>query len=201
MTCDRKLRWIVLILATLAVSSCAQVEIQSLASRCDFSADPRFEQLRGKVPLSSRQATTAPSLGEISNENRPTPEERTLLLQYSDVMHPCRQQALEIVDRYGAPEVGGAFREYALAQLNMDKLLVQGNLSYGQARTAKYQLQARWQQVIGQYERARQISNAAQQQAAAAQVMAASQAFSAFNRQPTVTNCTALGPSVSCVSQ
>jgi hypothetical protein len=107
---------------------------------------------------------------------------------------------MNIADRYIAPEIAGALREYALAELNIQKLLVNGEISYGTARETSYELMARWEQVLGQYDRARQIANAASQEASAAQLSALAQAFSAFNQHPTVTNCSLLGSNVSCVS-
>jgi hypothetical protein len=66
----------------ISLAGCARSEMQALANKCDFSADPRFADLRGKVPLSSAEATAPPSLSEISNENRPTPTERDSLIEF-----------------------------------------------------------------------------------------------------------------------
>jgi hypothetical protein len=190
-----------LVLVAVIASACARIEVQQLAAKCDFSGDARFMILQGKIPLNMKQATASPTLSEISNENKPTPEERNALLQFDSAGEPCRNGALDIADRYTSPEIAGALREYALAQLNIYRLLVLGDLSYGKAWETRYGPMAHWQQIVGQYDRARQISDAAAQQAAAAQISAAAQAFSAFNQHPTVTNCTALGPNISCVSR
>jgi len=195
------LRYTLLVLVAVIPSACASIEIHQLAAKCDFSGDPRFSILQGKIPLSPKEASASPTLAEISNESKPTPEERSALLQFDSASEPCRNGAIDIADRYTSPEIAGALREYGLTQLNIYRLLVQGDLSYGKAWETKYGLMAHWQQIVGQYDRARQISDAAAQQAAAAQISAAAQAFSAFNQHPTVTNCTALGPNLSCVSR
>jgi hypothetical protein len=36
---------------TAVLAGCARMEMQQLASKCDFSADSRFIALRGKIPL------------------------------------------------------------------------------------------------------------------------------------------------------
>jgi hypothetical protein len=107
---------------------------------------------------------------------------------------------MNVAERYTSPEIAGALREYSLAQTNIYRLLVNGDISYGKARETRYELTASWEQIIGQYDRARRLANAASQEAAAAQLSAAAQALTAFNRQPTVTNCSLLGPNISCIS-
>jgi hypothetical protein len=179
----------------------AQMELQTLKNKCDFSADPRFASLRGKVPLSPDAEDALPTLAEINYSSRPTPEERKELLEADAATQFCREGAIEIIDRYASPDVAGAARSYSLAQTNVLKLLVNGDISYGTAREVGYELLARWQQILGEYDRAQQIADAASQQAAAAQMSAAAQAFSAFNQHPAVTNCSLLGANISCVSQ
>jgi hypothetical protein len=60
---------------------------------------------------------------------------------------------------------------------------------------------ARREQVLGRYDRARQIANSVSQEAAAAQLSALTQAYSAFNQHPTVTNCSLLGSNLSRISR
>ena len=64
-------RWLSVSMALL-LTGCVQAQIADLRKRCDFTNDPRFESLRGKVPLSPTQAESPPTLAEISNNGRPT---------------------------------------------------------------------------------------------------------------------------------
>ena len=120
-----------LVAAASLLPGCAQMEVRALANKCDFSTDPRFADLRGKVPLSPTEVSAPPSLSEISNNNRPTPSERESLIAFSDASQFCRTGAMNIADRYGTPEIAGALREYSLANLNVRKLLVDGQFLTG----------------------------------------------------------------------
>ena len=192
-------RWLSVSMVLL-LASCVQAQIADLRKRCDFTNDPRFELLRGKIPLSPTQAENPPTLAEISNKERPTASERAALFEYDGETSVCAQEALKIASRAGSDSIVGLFRETRLANVNQIKLLADGQITYGQYHNNSYQLLAQAQQVLGGYERAQQIANAASQQAAAAQLSSTTQALQAFNRQPSITTCNALGRSVSCVS-
>ena len=191
-------RWLSVSMALL-LTGCVQAQIADLRKRCDFTNDPRFESLRGKVPLSPTQAESPPTLAEISNNGRPTASERAALFEYDGETSLCAQDALKIVSGFGS-DVVGLFRETQLANVNLRKLLAEGQITYGQYRNNSYQMLAKAQQILGGYQQAQQIANAASQQAAAAQLSSTTQALQAFNRQPSITTCNSLGTSVSCVS-
>ena len=189
------------VLATLVLTGCVQMRIADLRKRCDFTNDPRFETLRGKIPLGPTEAENPPTLAEISNNNRPTTSERAALFEYDREQAVCAQEALNIVSTAASASVVGLFREVRLANVNQAKLLADGQITYGQFRNNTYQLLARAQQILGEYERAQQVANAANQQAIAAQISSTTQALQTFNQQPTITTCNSLGNSVSCVSR
>jgi hypothetical protein len=79
---------VALLLAFL--SGCARIEMARLAEKCDFSADPWFVSLHGKIPLSPAEALAPPSLAEITNDNKPTSEERNSLLELDTASQFCR---------------------------------------------------------------------------------------------------------------
>src|ERR1700760_4437418 len=72
----RKLVCLTTLLAVLNLLGCAQIQVAALRKKCDFEDDPRFEVLRGKVPLSPRASEAPPTLIELSNNSKPTPAER-----------------------------------------------------------------------------------------------------------------------------
>jgi hypothetical protein len=185
----------------LMAAACVQAQIADLRNRCDFSNDPRFETLRGKVPLSQVEAENPPTLAEISNTGRPTATERAALFQFDQETAFCTREALSIASRATSPAVVGFLREATLAALNQRKLLADGQITYGQHRMNTYQLLARAQQIVGEYTRAQQIADAANMQASAAQASVTMQALQAFNRQPTITSCNSIGYNVSCISR
>jgi len=190
------------VLAAVIVASCVQAQIADLRNRCDFTQDPRFESLRGKIPLSPTEVETPPSLAEISNTGRPTTSERAALFELDQENARCAREALNIVSRARVSEsVVGLFKEARLASVNQMKLLTEGQITYGQFRANSYQILARAQQIMGEYSRTQQIADAASQQAAAASLSSTMQALRAFNQQPTITNCNAIGNNVSCVSR
>jgi hypothetical protein len=193
-------RWLSVSVA-LVLAGCVQAQIADLRKRCDFTNDPKFETLRGKIPLSPTEAENPPTLAEISNNERPTASERAVLFQFDSEASQCAQDALNIASRAGSDSVVGLFRETRLANVNLMKLLTDGQITYGQYRSNSYQLLVHAQQILGEYERAQQIANAASQQAAAVQLSSTTQALQAFNRQPSITTCNSLGNSVSCISR
>jgi hypothetical protein len=65
----------------LVVAGCAQAQLTALRNRCDFTNDPRFETLRGKIPLNPTEVESPPTLAELSNNERPTANERAALFQ------------------------------------------------------------------------------------------------------------------------
>ena len=184
-----------------ALSGCVQAQVSALRSKCDFSADPRFASIRGKVGLSPAEREAAPTLRQIDDNSRPTPEQREVLLEFDEANAPCRQGAIAIASRYGSADIVGLFQELSLARTNQLKLLINGEITFGQYRNNTYELLARANQIAAQYERAQGMANAAASQAAAAQFSTAMQAFQTFNRQPTVTTCNRLGGSINCYSR
>jgi hypothetical protein len=188
-------------LAALCVAACAQAQIADLRKRCDFSNDPRFEVLRGKVPLSPTEVENPPTLTEISNAARPTPSEREAIFEFDQQTAFCAREGMNIISRTTNDSVAGLFREARLASVNQMKLLADSQITYGQYRINTYQILSRVQQVAGEYSRAQQIANAASQQAAAAQMSATMRTLQAFNQQPSITTCNSIGPSVSCVTR
>jgi hypothetical protein len=193
---------LVLLAALFSLTACVQAQIADLRKRCDFTNDPRFEVLRGKVPLSPVEVENPPTLVEISNTGRPTATERAALFELDQEGAVCARDAMNIVSRASNnASLVGLFREARLANVNQMKLLADGKITYGQYRTNTYQILSKAQQVAGDYERSQQVANAASQQAAAAQLSATTQSLQAFNQQPSVTTCNALGSSVTCVSR
>jgi hypothetical protein len=73
-------------------------QLADLRKRCDFSNDPRFEVLRGKIPLSPAQVESQLTLAEINNE-RPTPTERAALFDHDQVGAVCTHEAMDIASR------------------------------------------------------------------------------------------------------
>ena len=194
-------RYVSSLLMAVFLLGCVQAQIADLRKRCDFENDPRFESLRGKIPLSPSAAENPPTLSELSNNSRPTPAEREAIFQLDGEQSVCARDALGIVSRVGSASVVGLFSETRLANVNLLKLLADGKITYSQYRNNSFQLLANAQKALGEYERAQQIANAASQQAAAAQMSATTQALKAFNQQPSITTCNALGHSVSCVTR
>lgn len=190
--------------AALFVAGCAQQraaqEVAEISQRCDVSADPRFASLRGKVPLNSTEATAPPTVRQIDDNSKPTPEQREALLNLDETWAPCRLAQIQYESRHFPADVVGLNREKQLAVTNLRRLLINGAISFGQYNNNQYQLYAQGQQITGQIMRAQQMANAAAQQAAAAQYSATLQALQAFNRQPTVTTCNRLGNSINCTS-
>jgi hypothetical protein len=184
-----------------ALSGCVQAQVSALRSKCDFSADPRFASIRGKIALSAAEREAAPTLRQINDNSRPTPEQREALLEFDEANSPCRQQAMAIASRYGSADIVGLFQELSLARTNQLKLLTNGEISFGQYRNNTYQLLAHANQIAAQYERAQTMANAAASQAATAQFSATMQALQTFNRQPTITTCNRLGGSINCYSR
>jgi hypothetical protein len=186
--------------AALFAAGCAQQEIAGIHQRCDVSSDPRFASLRGKVPLSTTEGTTSPTVRQLDDNSKPTPEQREALLTLDEVWAPCRQAIAQYESRHFPPDIVGLDREQQLAVTNLRRLLINGAISFGQYNNNRYQLYAQNQQIAGQIMRAQQMANAATAQAAAAQYSATLQALQAFNRQPTVTTCNRLGNMISCSS-
>lgn len=194
-------RGLVSFIFAFAIAGCMQAQLAQLKERCDFSNDPRFVVLRGKVPLSPTEVEAVPSLAQISNINRPTSEERAALLELDQESTVCAQEGMKIVNRIDSSgSLGGLYREARLAIVNQSKLLADRQITYGQFRSNQQQIMSRVQQVAGELARAKQMADAASQQAAAANLSSTVQAFQAFNRQPTVTNCNRLGSNVTCVT-
>lgn len=193
----------VVVLLSLAFSllGCAQAQLASISKRCDFSADPRFASIRGKVPLDSRGASeTPPTVRQISDNSKPTLEQREALLALDDANAPCRADKMRLAARYYPADVVGLLQEVYLAYTNQAKLLIDGQITFGQFTSNTHQIYSEAMQVAGKYERAQQAVNAASRQAAAAQLSATTQTIQTFNRQPTVTNCNRLGGSISCTT-
>jgi hypothetical protein len=182
------------------MSSCAQAQISALRDKCDFSADPRFASIRGKVGLSLAEREAAPTLRQIDDSSRPTPDQREALLEFDEANAPCRQGAMAFVSKYGSADIVGLFQELSLARTNQLRL-INGEITFGQYRNNTYEMLARAKQIAAQYERAQSMANAAASQAAAAQFSTTMQAFQTFNRQPTITTCNSFGGSISCYSR
>ena len=190
----------VVILMLLTLAGCVQAQIGALRKQCDFENDERFAILRGKITLSPDASEAPPTLAELSNNNKPTPAEREAIFALDVETSKCAQQALGIASRSGNASVVGLLSDVRLANLNLEKLLVDGQITYGQYRGNSFQLLANAQKALGDYERAQQIADAHSRQAAATQMAATSQAIQSFNRQPSITTCNALGAGISCVT-
>jgi hypothetical protein len=188
------------LISLLSLGGCVQAQIASLRQRCNFENDARFEILRGKLPLSPGAVEAPPNLAELSNNSKPTPAEREAILELDSESSGCARDAIKIASRVGNPSVVGLFSETALAKENLTKLLADGQITYSQYRNNSYQLLANAQKALGEYQRAQQIADAQSGQAAAAQMAATTQALQAFNRQPSITTCSALGRGISCVT-
>ena len=191
---------LVLTSGTLSLGGCVQAQIASLRQRCDFENDPRFAVLRGKLPLSPSASESPPTLAELENKSKPTPAEREAIFALDSETSSCARDAIGIASRAGNASIVGLFSETRLANQNLTKFLANGQITYSQYRSNSFQLLANAQKALGEYERAQQIANAHTQQAAAAQMAATTQALQAFNRQPSITTCNALGSSISCVT-
>jgi hypothetical protein len=189
-----------LFLALVSLGGCVQAQVAALRQKCDFESDERFVALRGKLPLSPSAVETPPTLAELSNNTRPSPTEREAIFALDAETSNCAREAIGLASRSGNASIVGLFSETRLANQNLMKLLTDGKITYGQYRSNSFQLQANAQKALGDYERAQQIANAHSQQAAAAQMSAATQALQAFNRQPSITTCNALGAGISCVT-
>src|SRR5262245_8988071 len=108
-----------------ALLGCAQAELASINRRCDFSTDPRFVSLRGKVPLVSTTASEAPpTVRQLGDNSKPTPEQREALLALDDAKAPCRADKMRLAARYYPSDVVGLLQEVYLAYTNQTKLLV-----------------------------------------------------------------------------
>ena len=184
----------------LCVSCAAETRVTNLSAKCDFSNDPRFKVLAGKVPLSPAQVSAPPTLAEISNNSKPTPQEKAALLELDKAGKICVDEAMAIADRHLSTGMQGMLREVRLANLNLQRLLLEGKITYGHYRQNAYQLLARSQQVLGEYERAERAANVAAKQAAAAQLNSTMQLLQAFNRSPTITTCNRIGFGITCTS-
>ena len=193
-------RLVPLFFVLLSLVGCVQAQISALRKKCDFENDDRFVVLRGKLPLSPSASEAPPTLAELSNNAKPSPPEREAIFALDVETSGCAQQALGIASRTGNASLVGLFSETRLANQNLMKLLADGQITYGQYRSNSFQVLANAQKALGEYERAQQVADAQSQRAAAAQMAATSQALQAFNRQPSITTCNALGPSISCVT-
>ena len=191
---------LLLLAILLAVTGCAQAQIDGINKTCDFTNDPRFASLRGKIPLSMSGDEPPPTVRQISDRSKPSPEEREALLQLDEANSPCRAAKIKLASRYWPSDVVGLLQEVFMAYTNQTRLLIEGQISYGQYMSNTHQIFTQAMQVAGQYERAQQVANAASRQAAAAQLSATMQTIQTFNRQPTVTNCNRLGTGISCTS-
>jgi len=197
------LRYCSLILGLIslcALGSCAQVRISKLRTECDFSNDPRFASLNGKFPLSPAQFEAPPTVFQLGNKTRPTPEEKQAILEYDRVSEFCASEAMEIASRTDPVSVQGLFREMRVAVENQRRLLADGSITYGQCRQNSYLLLAQTQQVMGEYLRAQQIADAASTQAAAAHLNSTMQMLQTFNRKPSITTCNSFGNGITCTS-
>jgi len=114
-----------------ALSGCAQAQVSALRGKCDFSADSRFASIRGKVGLSPTEREATPTLRQIDDNSRPTPEQREALLDFDEANIPCRQGAMAIASRYGSADIVGLFQELSLARTNQLKLLINGEITFG----------------------------------------------------------------------
>jgi hypothetical protein len=191
---------IALLLALVTLGGCVQAQVAALRKKCDFENDERFAVLRGKFPLSPGESESPPTLAELSNNTKPSPAEREAIFALDAETTNCAREAIGLASRSGNTSVIGLFSETRLAKQNLTKLLADGKITYGQYRSNSFQLVASAQKALGDYERAQQIADAHSQQAAAAQMSAATQSLQAFNRQPSITTCNALGSGISCVT-
>jgi hypothetical protein len=192
--------FVALFLTLVSLGGCVQAQIAALRQKCDFENDERFAVLRGKLPLSPSGVETPPTLAELSNNAKPSSTEREAIFAFDAEASNCAREAVGLASRSGNASIVGLFSEARLANQNLLKLLADGKITYSQYRSNSFQLLANAQKTLGEYERAQQIANAHSQQAAAAQMSATTQAFQAFNRQPSITTCNALGGGISCVT-
>lgn len=185
-----------------------QMEAKKLTQECNFSNDPRFQILRGKVTLSPEETAKPPSLAEIMNNARPTEQEREALLLLDQAWHPCRLRALQLVSQNAPPVITGVYKEMANAAILMEAKLVDGQMTYGEYRQQSYEMISRAERVVSEYIQAQQIADAAKQQAAAAQLMATMQTIQTLNQSyiqhlppsPIITNCNRVGGTINCLT-
>lgn len=206
-----KFRALAVLGTAFLLGGCAQAVMQSqmqqLRASCDFSGDPRFASLRGKVPLSPAENERPPSLAEVSNAATPTPAERTALLALDQATQPCAEEALRIA-RANLPGVTAArLQQVRIDSLRQAQLLVNAQITYGQYRANTYQIMT---SALGQGDRelrSIQAQQHAQQQAATAALATTGAALLEAGRprqvapqppMPTTTNCRYVGNALQC---
>lgn len=184
----------------LLVSGCVNAQIAALRERCDFSNDPRFSILKGKIPLSPMESETPPTLAEISNSNLANAAESRAILAFDEAGRPCLSEATRIASRAGGPAVVAILTNLRQKNLAELKRLAEGQISYGSYRQVSYS-----NLIMANRELAAVNSIAeANQQAAAASLIAAGNQMIDASRGPSsdlvTTNCRRVGQYLSCQS-
>ena len=171
----------------------AQAKLSALRARCDFSRDPRFEVLRGKDCLSIQECERPPTLSELTNTNYPTDQELDAMrLEIKEAEH-CRSEPLIILRSMKLPnQILMIIVEYDLAGINILRLFLEGQMTWGEKRTSEYKLQLFAERHINEYSEARRQANVLRQRAAAAQLSAAISLLQDFNKNPSL-SCHVLG--------
>lgn len=197
---------------SILLGACAAVRFESemnkLYQQCNFANDPRFQVLRGKLPLSPEEAARPPSAAEILNSARPTEQEREALLLLDQVYHPCRVRALQLISQYYPPIVASVSKEMASTAILMVARVIAGQITYGEYRQQSYELLSRTERVINEYLQTQQVADAVRQQATAAALMATMQTIQTLNQSymqslppsPIITNCNRMGGTINCVT-
>jgi hypothetical protein len=141
----KRMIWIVALIASMPLNACMstrqqefQQESQAILAQLDFSNDPRFAVLRGKMPLSPGEASALPTLAELSNSSRPTPIERQAIMELDKVQEPYRTALIDVQTRYAPPTVVALTKQRASAVLELKAQLADGQITYGQYRQRSY---------------------------------------------------------------
>ncbi len=180
------------VLAALALPACASAlkeRLDTISASCDFSADPRFAVLQGKVTLTSKEGGVLPSTADLLNTARPTSEERRALLLLAEERERCRSQLIAAIQEKGDAISTNIVKQTVMHFAAADAKLISGEWSYAQARQSKYDIAANYQNTMleraqGQREKmVDAISN-----------MAASM-------KPVTTQCTTAGGLTTCTSR
>lgn len=185
-------------------------ERQAIEQECrDFGLEPRFEPLRNKVPLTLEEANSPPTLAQVADKSMASEHEKALLVALDSKMVSCRQKTLAWADKY-LPQVQVAvLRELASNGLLTLARLYNNEISYGEARVARYDFLTKAQKALADYEQAMATQRATEQRAASASLMNTLQTMQMINQsyyRPmpqnpiTTTNCRVINNSLQCTS-
>lgn len=193
------------LITLLVIAGCANVQVSALRDRCTFTNDPRFEILRGKIPLSPAEAETPPTLAEISNNQVPTAAESKAIYNYDSAYEPCVRDAMALMRNTGgagATAVAANLRQRTVQEL---KRLAERQITYGQYRQITYSYYTAAARELQGEINALDIAAAQRQAASAATIAAGAQAIQASRPAPTYiapknTTCFRNGAYINCSS-